>query len=54
MTGLVKVLLAVAVIGISNIVRWIIGRPSQEQDFHFNLCLCIILGAWIIREGMWW
>lgn len=50
MTGITKVLISIAIIGISTLVRWSIGRPSDEQDFHFNLCLCILLAAWIINE----
>lgn len=57
MTGVVKLILAFAFILVANVIRYIANgclTTSEEKTFHFNICICIILGAWIIREGLWW
>ena len=57
MTGVIKILIALAFLGAMNVIRYIVNdclRTSEEKTFHFNLCLCVLLAAWIIRDGLWW
>ena len=59
MIGIYKLLISILIIIIAMIFRELIVKyvngaySSEESDFHFKLCLCILLAAWIVREGLW-
>ena len=59
MIGIYKLLISILIIivvmflralFIEKVIGWF---SSSESDFHFKLCLCILLAAWIVREGLW-
>jgi len=59
MIGVYKLLISVAVIIVIMFIREMLisnvlgAHSSEEADYHFKVCMCILLAAWIIREGMW-
>lgn len=59
MIGIYKLLISILIIIVVMFLRTlfiekVIGWFSPpESDFHFKLCLCILLAAWIVREGLW-
>ena len=58
MIGIYKLLISILIIVVAVFLRSILiehlgGFSSEESDFHYKLCLCILLAAWIVREGLW-
>ncbi len=59
MPGYIKVLISVLVIFIVNVIRnnWnkltrnVFDIPSDIEDLTFKLGMCILLAAWIVRDG---
>lgn len=47
-TGLVKVAISIVIIGLMEMS--IIKRSEACSDY-FELAMCILMGAWILREG---
>ena len=58
MIGIYKLLISILIIIVVMFLRAILiehldNYSTEEVDFHFKLCLCILLAAWIVREGLW-
>ena len=59
MIGIYKLLISILIIIIATVCRELVVKhvlgafSTEESDFHYKLLLCILLAAWIVREGLW-
>lgn len=59
MIGLVKVAIAVVIYAVCRVLRWLYEALfkswyfTSEEDHNFNICVCILLAAWIVKDGIW-